>query len=410
MKILLAPSGSRGDVYPVIYLGRELKKRGHLVRVATSPDYKEICELEGFEFCPTGTNFRVLMDSFVDCMGKPLKVMVEGLKIFNKELNDFFNVTFDASEEIDFIVASGLQMTGPTVAELKNIPYRYMAHIPILIPSKYHSPYFVTIQNLPKWMNKILWSANNFFLRISIAKTLNEIRLKNSLNLKRDVIDHVEPKRMVVAVSPELGPIAPDNSHIGIQTDYFFDTEEAELSEEMQCFLDDGDAPIYFGFGSMIDGKSKKTLEVIFKTIEKLGERAVISRGWANYNHDDVPKGIIFAGNEPHGKLFPKMKVIVHHGGAGTTSSAARAGIPQVTTPHVLDQYYWTNRIKSLGIGPGGIKKRKFNVKNLTKIISQALNSSDIKQKAKLLGEALSDRNGVMQLADEIEKELNCFN
>lgn len=407
MKILLAPSGSRGDVYPVIYLGRELKKRGHTVRVATSPDYKEMCELEGFEFFPTGTNFRELMDKFIDCMGKPLKVMVEGLRIFNNELNDFFKVTLEASQDIDFLVSSGLQMTGPTVAELKNIPYRYMAHIPILTPSKYHPPYFVTHQNLPKWMNRLLWSANNFFLRISIAKTLNKIRLKNSLNTKRDVIDHVEPERMVVAVSPELGPIAPDNRHVGLQIDYFFDSEEKELSEDIMHFLNNGDAPIYFGFGSMMDGKSEKTLDVIFKTVEQLGERAIISKGWANYSHDNIPESIFFADDEPHGKLFPLMKVIVHHGGAGTTSTAAKSGIPQVTTPHVLDQYYWTDRIKTLGIGPGGIKKQKFNVKNLTAIIDEAINNNEINRKAKLLGEKLSGRNGVTKLADEIEIELN---
>lgn len=406
MKIVLSPSGSRGDVYPIIYLGRELKRRGHDIHIVTSIDYREFCENEGFAFYSMGSEFSTLMDSFTNNMGKPLKVMKEGITIFNNELQDYYKSLLKVSEGADMIVASGLQFTGALVAHVKQIPYRYLAHIPILIPSKHHSPFFVPYQNLPKWLNSLLWSGNMFVMGKTIGKTLNKIRLANGLNRIKRATDHVERERVVIAVSPELGIIPPDNSDVGLQIDYFFDPDEGDLSVEINDFLKSGDAPVYFGFGSMTDGHPEKTLDTIFKSVKELGIRAIISKGWANYSHNDIPEGIFFAGEEPHGKLFPKMKAIIHHGGAGTTSSASRAGIPQITIPHVLDQYYWTSRITSLGISPGGIKKRHFNVNTLTSKIKEAIECPKINSNAKELGEKLKDRNGIFQLADVIEKEL----
>jgi vancomycin aglycone glucosyltransferase len=42
---------------------------------------------------------------------------------------------------------------------------------------------------------------------------------------------------------------------------------------------------------------------------------------------------------------------VVHHGGAGTTTTAARAGVPQVVVPQMADQPYRAGRVADLGIG-----------------------------------------------------------
>jgi vancomycin aglycone glucosyltransferase len=42
---------------------------------------------------------------------------------------------------------------------------------------------------------------------------------------------------------------------------------------------------------------------------------------------------------------------VVHHGGAGTTTTATRAGAPQVVVPQWADQPYWASRVADLGVG-----------------------------------------------------------
>jgi vancomycin aglycone glucosyltransferase len=49
--------------------------------------------------------------------------------------------------------------------------------------------------------------------------------------------------------------------------------------------------------------------------------------------------------------LFPRVAAVVHHGGAGTTTAAARAGVPQVAIPRNYDQHYFAGRIQRLGVG-----------------------------------------------------------
>ncbi|HJW23223.1 MAG TPA: nucleotide disphospho-sugar-binding domain-containing protein, partial [Candidatus Limnocylindrales bacterium] len=51
--------------------------------------------------------------------------------------------------------------------------------------------------------------------------------------------------------------------------------------------------------------------------------------------------------------LFPRVATVIHHGGAGTTATAAHAGAPQVLVPLIADQPYWASRVTALGIGIG---------------------------------------------------------
>jgi vancomycin aglycone glucosyltransferase len=44
-------------------------------------------------------------------------------------------------------------------------------------------------------------------------------------------------------------------------------------------------------------------------------------------------------------KLFRRVAAVVHHGGAGTTTIAAQAGVPQVVVPQIYDQHYWAKRV-----------------------------------------------------------------
>jgi UDP:flavonoid glycosyltransferase YjiC (YdhE family) len=46
-----------------------------------------------------------------------------------------------------------------------------------------------------------------------------------------------------------------------------------------------------------------------------------------------------------------RVAAVVHHGGAGTTTTATRAGVPQVVVPQWADQPYFASRVADLGIG-----------------------------------------------------------
>jgi vancomycin aglycone glucosyltransferase len=81
------------------------------------------------------------------------------------------------------------------------------------------------------------------------------------------------------------------------------------------------------------------------------GRRVLVSRGWAELALVDDSEDSFIVGEVNQQALFPRVAAVVHHGGAGTTATAARAGSPQVVVPQIVDQPYWASRVRDLGIG-----------------------------------------------------------
>jgi vancomycin aglycone glucosyltransferase len=77
----------------------------------------------------------------------------------------------------------------------------------------------------------------------------------------------------------------------------------------------------------------------------------ILARGWAGLGLADSAPDCLAIDDVNHQALFPRVAAVVHHGGAGTTTAAARAGVPQVAVPMFGDQFYWGRRIRDLGIG-----------------------------------------------------------
>jgi vancomycin aglycone glucosyltransferase len=143
------------------------------------------------------------------------------------------------------------------------------------------------------------------------------------------------------------------------------------------------------GFGSMTDPDPGSTTRRLLDAIAGLGVRAVLSRGWAGLGDGPMPEDVFVTGPVSHAHLFPHVAVVVHHGGAGTTTTAARAGVPQVVVPHVLDQYYWAKRVADLGLGPPPLARRGLEPAGLVRAVGETLAAEVIADRARALGSQL---------------------
>ncbi|TIN04366.1 MAG: glycosyltransferase family 1 protein, partial [Mesorhizobium sp.] len=72
--------------------------------------------------------------------------------------------------------------------------------------------------------------------------------------------------------------------------------------------------------------------------------RTVIARGWAELGLTDDRDDCFAVGDVNQQALFRRVAAVMHHGGAGTTVAAARAGAPQLVVPQIGDQPYWARR------------------------------------------------------------------
>jgi sterol 3beta-glucosyltransferase len=201
---------------------------------------------------------------------------------------------------------------------------------------------------------------------------------------------------MLSAYSPTIIPHPvdwPDSVHV---TGYLFlDTQtDWQPSHELKAFLERGDPPVYFGFGSMSGRKPEELARLIIKAIARSGQRGLLLTGWGGLDADLVPDNVFVVKSAPHSWLFPRMAAVVHHGGAGTTAEGLRAGVPNVIVPFIFDQYFWGARIKALGLGPDPIPQKNLSADRLARAIKIAVTDSGMKQRAATCGMAIRAENG----------------
>ena len=93
----------------------------------------------------------------------------------------------------------------------------------------------------------------------------------------------------------------------------------------------------------------------------------------------------------------------MHHGGAGTTGAALRAGVPTVVVPFGADQPFWASRAAALGVAPPPIPRRKLTAALLAEAIGSCLASQQMQDRARALGEDLRAEDGVGTAVRELE-------
>jgi vancomycin aglycone glucosyltransferase len=178
---------------------------------------------------------------------------------------------------------------------------------------------------------------------------INTKRVSLGLAAVDEVRDYVHTSTPWLAADQTLGPW-PDAADARVsQTGAWILPDDRPLSAELERFLDAGEPPVYFGFGS---NRTPADLgPVMITSARALGRRAIVSRGWADLGLVDDATDCLSIGEVNQQTLFERVAAVVHHGGAGTTTAAARAGAPQVVIPQHYDQHYWSRRVQQLGIG-----------------------------------------------------------
>ena len=146
-----------------------------------------------------------------------------------------------------------------------------------------------------------------------------------------DVRSHIFTDQPWLAADPTLAPWPDPADPTVFQTGAWILPDERPLSPELETFLETGEPPVYFGFGSM---RAPQDLsQVMIHTARALGRRAIVSRGWADLSLVDDEPDCLAIGEVNQQALFKRVAAVVHHGGAGTTTTAALAGAPASRHP-----------------------------------------------------------------------------
>ncbi len=393
MRIALAPEGTRGDVHPLLALGVELLERGHDVVLCGPPGCNADAERRGFGFHPVGLDPRRFLSEHADAVhGGAWKALSSSDAWFRSGLPLQFASLFDGTRGADLIIGAGTQTAGPSIAEARSIPYRYVAYCPAIFVSRHHPPFVVPNHDLPGWVNRTGWWLLNAFMNRKIGPIVNGLRAGLGLAPVRDLYPHMLTPEPLLAAEEQLAPVPPDVSVPFVRMPCLHPFEPEPLPAKLEDFLASGPPPVYVGFGSMTDPDPGRTTRVVVEAVLEAGCRAVISSGWAGLGDAALPPEVTRIGPTCHPSLFRRVSVVAHHGGAGTTTSAARAGVPQLVVPHLLDQFYWARRVTLLGLGPPPIPRLRLDRDALCQALRSLQDNDLVRERADELGRRLRAR------------------
>jgi len=412
-KVALVAVGSRGDVQPMVMLGLGLKSAGYDPTIIAGSDFEDWIGSFGLNYKSLGINMQEIMNSeiglnWANTGGNPLgslKSMKQLLKLYGRSIRDSI---WEVGQHSDVIISNFLtDSLAMMVAETHDVVH-IMIMLQPLMPTKHGKSH----------MNPVIQGSsviNTVATNIVIGVLWNQLFGGYANGVRQEVglpklssyeyIKRFKQTPCILAFSPNVVIPADDWHENTYQTGYLFMEDEPnwQAPDDLLAFIHAGEAPIYLGFGSMSAIDPQVTLDMMVMAIADTGQRAIIHSGWAGLSTDRQSDHIYFLDNAPHAWLFPKMKAIVHHGGAGTTATSLRAGVPTFIIPHLGDQVYWGLRISQLGVGPKAVPRPKLTRTKLADGIRQMVEDTNMRSAANQLGRAIRQEDGVQKTIQAVK-------
>ena len=390
MRIVLAAEGTRGDVQPMIELGARAADAGHDVVLCGTSDFAAQAASRSVRFVSCGTSFRDFLATHADVIDRhPARALVEGIRYLRQHFETRLAALLDLAQGADLVVGAGAEMAASSAAEATGAAYRYVVYCPAMFPSREHGPIFTPWQSLPGWVNRALWPLVIRPLTWSLRSVLGPARRRLGLDPRTDMIALLLGRRPLLAVDPSLAR-APADAPVPVdQMASLHPLDGDPLPAKLESFLEAGPPPVYLGFGSMPDPDPAGTTRTLVDAVVRVGCRAVIGAGWAELGGGPLPEGVIAIEAVSHPTLFPRCAAVVHHGGAGTTTTAGRSGVPQLVVPHIADQFYWARRVTQLGVSVPAMTRRRLDAAGLAAALEAILDNEIVAERARDLGDRL---------------------
>ncbi len=413
---ILTSSGTLGDHFPLLALGRSLVERGHQVRYAGPLYLRQEVEECGMEFRRARPeidpglvrNRPENYDHWREEWGglptaskkKRTADLYDGLEIENR-LEDLL----EASRGADMLVCSILQPVGRMVSELLGLPWVTVCVVPWLFPTEGSS------------------AAQGIALRDALAREKEAPRrfyermdhLRDRLGL--DPIPagseplHFQGPRILLASSPLFGepPVRGDRELV--QTGFWFHARPRwsgwQPPGELVRLLELKPRPLVLAFSSQPLRDPEAILDVHLDAARSLGRVLVAQSGWAGLDsprfQDACRRGEAISLPEgPQDWIFSQAGAVINHGGIGTIARALRAGAPLLVEPHGNDQFYNARQVVALGAG-AAVHPHRLTTEGLARILQGKILTESTWAKARELSSSIEPTNALEKSCRQLE-------
>ncbi|SHN41917.1 UDP:flavonoid glycosyltransferase YjiC, YdhE family [Cryptosporangium aurantiacum] len=382
--MLIVTVGSRGDVAPYTGLAARLRAAGHAVTIATHRPFETLVTGTGCAFHALPGDPQTLLNAAA--------LSVRAVPEIVRYLDRLAAALADAARPgVDVLVAGSA--TAPLVGRLG-------ARLGVPVLGAYLQPAHPTRAFPPP---------------ITAARTFGGLGNRVAAHVVRTVLDgfsapaarahlggsHRPPDAVYYGFSPAVLPPPPDWHPDLRVVGYWWPEPPVDWRPPASLveFLAAGDPPVYVGLGSLGDGpRARRFAALAVQELRRHGFR-VVAQGPA-----PADEGVLPLGDVPHARLFPHVAAVVHHGGAGTTAAALRAGVPVVPVPIQADQHLWARRSVQLGVAPGALRLRSATANRLVDAVRAAIGDPQYRANTARLAAVLAAEDGAGAVLEGIDR------
>lgn len=397
MRVLLLTVGSQGDVLPFVALADRLRREGHQPLLAAPRLFQGLADSHQVPFAPLDLDMLRVSDTLAGAHG--LRKFLRFARVLGALAPEALESVVRAAEgDFDLVVHHPVLPLGHHLADWAGARSVAAAPTPVLQPTReFTSPVWGVRSPFPR----ASYAATRRLMLRSWGRELDHWR-HHTLGLRRRrgwrdplVRPDGEPATVLHALSPQVLPRPSDWPETAHLTGYWRLPElPFTPGRRLREFLAAGDPPVYVGFGSLPLGDPQRTARIVVEAAEQVDGRVLVSGGYRGMRGVTNSDRVHVIRHVPHDWLFPRCAAVVHHGGAGTTGTAAAAGVPQVLCPIGFDQPFWARRMRRLGVAPPSPRLRDLSVRGLAPALDLALHDLELIYRAERLGRRMQAEDG----------------
>jgi sterol 3beta-glucosyltransferase len=416
MKITILTFGSRGDVEPFMALSLGLQRAGFEVTLGADVDFEQQIRALGINYTALRLNLRQFLNSE---QGKAAMAGVrdaEAVDMFETMSRPMLDDCWAAAQGADALIYDTMLCTAAWhIAETLMIPAMMASTMPNMSPTRQFPA--IGVPRIPfggfgNWLTyqiyRIDWVLRHRKLKRWCEATLGVRPRSRFINYR---FRRGRPIPVLYAYSQHVLPSPSDWNKNTLASGYWFLASDHAWTppEALRRFLEHGPPPIYVGFGSTVGLNPERTTQIVAAATVQAGQRAVLVSGWGGLDARVCGPSdhILCIDQVPFTWLFPRVKAVVHHGGAGTAAAGLRFGKPNVACPFVTDQFFWADIIHRNGWGPQSVPHRQLSVERLSQAITMAVGDPRIRQRTEELGKKLQAEDGVARAVQFIKMNVD---
>ncbi len=407
--------GSDGDIRPFFHLAATLRARGNRVTLlATSvdgKDYQELAIRSGVEYAAVasfpyqGEIAREFGRKMHD-LGSPLRQLQLVTATFLDPIEGpIMAAARELASQCDLLVGHPILPHLGHAAEERGIPWVQVSPLPLTHPSSEYPP--LGLPDLGPLLNRASWAMAGLALDWIALDRHNALRADLGLVPVHHLMSEMNRRSTILmAYSSALLTRPrdwPENLVVCGEMNLPDDLDDLPLDPLVEEFLAAGEPPLFVGFGSMsaFADPAGDQLALWRDGCREVGVRVIIQHPAAT-SRLASDRDCLAVTRLPHRPLFPRCRAIVHHGGAGTTHEACRAGRPSLVVPHILDQVFWGRRVQRIGAGPAPLALRKLRPHQFTRALRQLIGDPNYQAAAERVAAIMAAEDGVNAAAGVI--------